>query len=212
MIEHRFNPPARIPRAMPVDEWRMGTSPHRGEQESRHRLCLWGSRKQITRIVILLSSCWFLAAFGYAQSVSSTELINNAKNYNGNTVVYEGEVIGDIMVRGEYAWINVNDGKNAIGIWIKKELIKDILYTGNYKAKGDSVEITGKFNRSCPEHGGDLDIHGQSLNKISPGNKIFHAVNKRAVALAFGLFCILLLFSLSTFAGNKVFPGKHFYS
>ena len=44
------------------------------------------------------------------------------------------------MVRGEYAWINVNDEKNAIGIWIKKELIKDILYTGSYKAKGDLVE------------------------------------------------------------------------
>lgn len=129
----------------------------------------------------------------YAQSTSSVELINNAKNYNGNTVVYKGEVIGDIMVRGEYAWINVNDEKNAIGIWIKKELIKDILYTGNYKARGDLVEITGKFNRSCLEHGGDLDIHAQSINKISSGSKISQAVNTKAIRFTLGLTCMVLL-------------------
>jgi hypothetical protein len=122
-------------------------------------------------------------SYVYAQSISSVELINNAKNYNGNVVVYKGEVIGDIMVRSEYAWINVNDEKNAIGIWIKKELIKDIIYTGSYKAKGDLVEITGKFNRSCVEHGGDLDIHAQSITKISSGNKTPRSVNKKEINL-----------------------------
>jgi hypothetical protein len=121
------------------------------------------------------------------------ELINNAKNYNGNIVVYKGEVIGDIMLRGEYAWINVNDGKNAIGIWVKKELIKDILYTGSYKVKGDLVEITGKFNRSCVEHGGDLDIHAQSLTKISFGSKIPHSINKKQMNLILGLSGIIVV-------------------
>lgn len=129
----------------------------------------------------------------YAQSTSSIELINNTKNYNGNTVVYKGEVIGDIMVRGEYAWINVNDEKNAIGIWIKKDLVKDILYTGSYKAKGDLVEITGKFNRSCVEHGGDLDIHAQSITKISSGNKVSHTINTGAIKFALSLSSMVLL-------------------
>jgi len=129
----------------------------------------------------------------YAQSISSVELINNAKNYNSNTVVYKGEVIGDIMVRGEYAWINVNDEKNAIGIWIKKELIKDIIYTGSYKAKGDLVEITGKFNRACIEHGGDLDIHAHYLIKISSGNVVSHTVNAKQINLALSLFLTIIL-------------------
>jgi len=129
----------------------------------------------------------------YAQPISSVELINNAKNYNGNTIVYQGEVIGDIMLRGEYAWINVNDGKNAIGIWIKKELIKDILYTGSYKSRGDIVEITGTFNRSCLEHGGDLDIHAQLISKISSGSKISQAVNTKAIRFTLGLTCMVLL-------------------
>jgi len=139
----------------------------------------------------------------YAQSISSVELINNAKNYNGNIVVYKGEVIGDIMLRGEYAWINVNDEKNAIGIWIKKELIKDIIYTGSYKAKGDLVEITGKFNRSCIEHGGDLDIHAQSITKISSGNKTPHSVNKKEINLILFLSGIITIVFLLRLIAKK---------
>ncbi len=151
-------------------------------------------KKQITQITMLSAIyCLFLSAVTYAQPISSVELINNAKDYDSNPVVYQGEVIGDIMLRGEYAWINVNDGKNAIGIWIKKALIKDILYTGSYKEKGDLLEIAGKFNRSCLEHGGDLDIHARSINKISSGSKIPHSVNKKQINLILGLFGIFVL-------------------
>jgi len=153
---------------------------------------------------IVHSILFFLALYtmlctpchGFSQSISSAELINNVKQYDGKVVVYEGEIIGDVMLRGEYAWINVNDNKNAIGIWIKKELIKDILYTGSYKSRGDIVEIAGKFNRSCVEHGGDLDIHAQSIIKISSGSKISYAVNTKTINLALGLSCMILLFYL----------------
>jgi hypothetical protein len=154
------------------------------------------------KLKFLLLTCTFAFLFlpfnliCYAQPLSSTELINNAKNYNGNTVVYKGEVIGDIMLRGEYAWVNVNDGQNAIGIWVKKELIKDILYTGSYTSKGDILEITGKFNRSCPEHGGDLDIHAQSIIIISSGSKISHSVNRKEINFILGLFSIIAVVSL----------------
>ena len=109
------------------------------------------------------------SAVCFAQPVSSTELINNALQYDGKTVVYAGEIIGDIMVRGNYAWINVNDGENAIGIWIGKDLIKDIVYTGSYKFKGDVVEVSGIFHRACLQHGGDLDLHAQSLTRRIAG-------------------------------------------
>ena len=113
----------------------------------------------------------------YAQSISSIELINNAKLYDGKTVVYEGEVIGDVMVRGDYAWINLNDGLNAIGIWIPKTLIKDILYEGSYKSKGDWLEVTGTFSRSCAYHGGDLDIHAQAIRKTGYGRAVTERLN-----------------------------------
>ncbi len=150
--------------------------------------------KKVIGYSVLISSILFLLYVTcFAQPISSSELINNAKEYDGRRVSYSGEIIGDIMIRKEHAWVNVNDGKNAIGIWIKKELIKDIIYTGSYNAKGDLVEITGVFNRSCVEHGGDLDIHAQTITKISSGNKISHALNTRAIKFALGLFCMVLL-------------------
>ena len=149
------------------------------------------------RLIIFLTAVFPLlihsSSLCYAQAFSSMELINNAKKYDGNTVVYKGEVIGDIMERREYAWINVNDGTIAIGIWIRKELIKDIVYTGSYKAKGDLVEITGKFNRSCIEHGGDLDIHAQAITKINQGKNISYSLNTKSINFSIGLFCIIVL-------------------
>jgi len=143
--------------------------------------------------ILYLFVILFLPYNCFAQSISSPELINNAKQYDGKTVVYEGEVIGDIMVRGEYAWINVNDGKTAIGIWIDKDLTKNILYAGSYKSKGDWVEITGVFHRACVEHGGDLDIHAQAIRKIGLGRQTPERLNLGKRNFAFVLFWILCL-------------------
>jgi len=129
-----------------------------------------------------------------AQTISSSELINNAKLYDGKLVTYEGEVIGDIMVRGEYAWVNVNDGQNAIGVWIEKSLTRDILYTGSYKSKGDWIEITGIFQRACPAHGGDLDLHAQGIRKIRPGRAVLEKLNltkRNLVLVLLGVLCLV---------------------
>jgi len=144
-------------------------------------------------IVILIFGFWILNFNCYAQSISSTELINNAKVYDGKVVAYEGEVIGDIMVRGEYAWINVNDGQNAIGIWMDKNLAKDISYAGSYKSKGDWLEITGIFQRACLQHGGDLDIHAQAIRKVRPGRQIIERLNISKRNLVFVLLGVLCL-------------------
>jgi len=132
----------------------------------------------------------------YAQPVSSSELINNTKQYDGKTVVYCGEVIGDVMARGEFVWINVNDGVNAIGIWAAKDLAKDIFYTGSYKSRGDIIEVEGIFHRACPEHGGDFDIHADSLRKIKDGKAVAEKINpakKTAAAILLGVLCLVLI-------------------
>lgn len=150
---------------------------------------------KIKNLVFLFLTCvlCLVTCDLFAQPISSTELINNAKQYDGETVGYSGEVIGDIMVRGEYAWVNVNDGEAAIGIWLNKDLTKDILYTGCYKAKGDRVEIVGVFHRACLQHGGDLDIHAQSIKKISPGRNTSEKLNLDKRNLAFVLFGVLFI-------------------
>jgi len=150
--------------------------------------------KKVFRFLFFLPTIYYLlSTISYAQPISSAELINNAKQYDGKTVVYEGEVIGDIMVRGDYAWINVNDGQNAIGIWMSKNLVKDILYIGSYKSKGDWVEITGIFQRACLQHGGDLDIHAQAIRKVRQGRHVLERLNMGKRNLVFVLLGVLCL-------------------
>ena len=129
----------------------------------------------------------------YAQAVSSTELINKSRDYDGKAVVYQGEVIGDVMARGEFAWINLNDGKNAIGVWIKKDLTSSIAYTGAYKTGGDVVEVTGVFHRSCLDHGGDLDIHAQNLRRIEGGKDLEEKLSARRVKASWGLGAMVII-------------------
>jgi len=160
------------------------------------------SRKSsVVSFIILLTCNLLLITYDCcAQSISSSELINNAKQYDGKTVAYEGEVIGDVMARGDYAWVNVNDGANAIGIWAAKDLIKEISYAGSYKARGDWVEITGIFHRACVEHGGDLDIHASAIRKIAAGKeipeKIISPKIKQAAILLAILFSLWILTNL----------------
>lgn len=150
----------------------------------------------LRRVVYYLFSfaCILSPLMCFAQSISSTELINNAKLYDGKIVIYAGEVIGDIMARGEYAWVNVNDGQNAIGIWLDKNLTKDISYTGSYRFKGDWLEISGVFQRACLGHGGDLDIHAQAIRKVRQGRPVIERLNinkRNSVFVLLGLLCLV---------------------
>lgn len=146
----------------------------------------------------------FFASASYAQAVSSIELINNAKQYDGKTVTYQGEAIGDIMARGEHVWVNLNDGYTAIGVWVRKTDLKDVAYLGSYRAKGDIIKVNGRFNRGCPEHGGDLDIHAREIKKILPGGPSFNKFSKQKFYTGLALTLIVLfLYSI-----NILFPGK----
>ena len=136
----------------------------------------------------------------YAQTSTSLDLINNAKHYDGKTISYKGEVVGDVMVRGDHAWVHVNDGIIAIGVWAPKTMIQDIRYAGEYHKKGDIVEVSGIFHRSCPEHGGDLDIHASVIRKITSGSSVIQPISRKKVYIGvFSLILVLLFYALKKF-------------
>ncbi|MDD5194856.1 MAG: DNA-binding protein [Candidatus Omnitrophica bacterium] len=163
---------------------------------------------RVMQVISIFCFSFSLFTFAYGQTVTSTELINNAKLYDGKTVSYSGEVIGDVMVRKEYAWVNINDGKNAIGIWMPKGLADNISYTGSYNANGDYVEISGIFRRSCIEHGGDLDIHASSLTKIRSGSSLHYSLSVKTLNFSFYLSCVILLLCLLRILHLKKFNIK----
>ncbi|MEG1547478.1 MAG: DNA-binding protein [Clostridia bacterium] len=102
-------------------------------------------------------------------SVSSTQLIENAKALDESMVSYTGEVVGDILLRGESAWVSITDGNNTISVYAPTEATNAITHMGKYGQKGDVVAVDGIFHRACAQHGGDMDIHADGLNIIQKG-------------------------------------------
>ncbi|MDD5477269.1 MAG: DNA-binding protein [Candidatus Omnitrophica bacterium] len=148
-------------------------------------------------LIILLFILIFGPQAAFSQGLSSSELLKNAKQYDGKLITYSGEVIGDVMFRGEFAWVNINDGDNAIGAWMSGILAKEINFTGTYKSRGDTLEVTGIFHRACLEHGGDLDIHVQTLRKLAGGKMVNQKTDflkvKLILILCGALFLIWIL-------------------
>lgn len=153
--------------------------------------------KSLFLFAILCMLLTITCAYSYAQDPTSLDLINNAKQYDNKPVTYKGEAIGDIMTRGDHAWVHVNDGIIAIGIWAPKTMIGDIRYAGDYQTKGDVVEVTGTFHRSCSEHGGDLDIHASEIKKITSGSSVSQPVSKKRIRIgAYSLMFVILFLAL----------------
>jgi hypothetical protein len=150
----------------------------------------------VRRFFVLMALLAGLCCFGAtacAQQVTSNDLINRAAELDGQTVTFSGEAIGDIMRRGTYAWVNLHDGANAIGVWAPLEQTGAILYTGSYKARGDIVQVIGVFRRSCPEHGGDMDIHAASLAVLKQGYQVNEKVSMAKVRFVLILAAITVL-------------------
>lgn len=134
---------------------------------------------------------------------SSSSLIEQPKEFDGETVSFRGEAIGEAMRRGEMAWLHVNDdayyvknveegaqlgGYNTgMPVWIPADLAGQIAYFGDYKHEGDIIEVRGTFNAACAEHGGDMDIHASELEIIEPGHEVVDEVHPDKIVWAAGL-------------------------
>ncbi len=143
-------------------------------------------------LMTLITAC-FAVPVSAAGITEINGLIENAAAFNNQTVTVQGEAIGEALDRGEYAWVNINDGTNAIGIWLKSSDAETITYFGDYKHIGDTVRIIGIFSRDCSEHGGDVDVHCSSIEIIKKGHPVNEEVSFTKVSAAAILFCAALI-------------------
>jgi membrane protein implicated in regulation of membrane protease activity len=142
--------------------------------------------------VVLIALCLSLlaallpATVAAGDTVTTTQLIDNMQKYDGKVVTLQGEAIGDLLVRGDFAWITVNDDRyskksieeggelvgmsnSGIGVWVPAAEGRRIGIYGGYKYKGSIVRITGVFHRACEQHGGDTDIHADRVEVMTRG-------------------------------------------
>jgi len=154
----------------------------------------------LVSIILLAMACQTHASgLNYSDDsiiLSSNSLLNQSFLYDGMNVSYRGEVVGPVMVRGDYAWINVYDGTYAIGIWCPADKTPKIRFYGDYNNKGDVIQVSGVFHRACTTHGGDLDIHCNLLKVVKEGNEVPHPIMyvELFIGLLSGLIASILVF------------------
>lgn len=134
-------------------------------------------------LLLLVSAVFAQAAAAEPRAVTSTEMIEQAKALDGQEVIYTGEAIGEVMARGDHAWVNVSDGANAIGLWLDANQASQIRTLGSYSFSGDRVTVSGVFHRACAEHGGDMDVHVSELSVVTQGTATAHPVKRDRIGM-----------------------------
>jgi len=143
----------------------------------------------------------------YAQepAVSVNELIEHSADYDGKSISITGEAIGECLERDGFDWVNISDGSNAIGIWMSKKDAAMVTCYGDYKYTGDTLIVTGTFYEACPEHGGEPDIHCQTLIISQVGELKNEKIPVAKILLAAGFAAsVLILYAVY----HKIFSRK----
>ncbi len=129
--------------------------------------------------------------------VTTKDLVESSSIYEGRTVILQGEVIGDILPRKTFAWINLRDQFNAVGVWVPLALTKNISRHGNYRYRGDIVEVKGIFDHADPEFGGEFCIRAAEIKVVEKGFLLFHPLGQVKINIAFSMLglvlCLLVL-------------------
>lgn len=176
-------------------------------------------RFMISSALAILMLAVLTAASPAADLVRSRELINDSQRYDGKVVRYRGEVIGDVIDRGDFAWINVNDdaywenplretgvlqGTNSgIGVHCSSSQAKEIENLGSYRALGDTVEVVGTFYEASPDHGGDKCIVASHLEVVRRGREIRNTDYGAEPYLAIGLGIVAAILGFLVFLRSK---------
>jgi len=142
-------------------------------------------------------------------TVASAALIENASAWDGHSISFAGEAVGEAMARGDHAWLHVNDdayqvrnlggGRPLAGynsgqaIWAPVELARRVRLFGDYRNEGDVVRVTGEFHAACREHGGDMDIHATGLEVVREGHAVAQRLHRERLWIGIALL---------TFAGG----------
>jgi hypothetical protein len=156
--------------------------------------------------ILMVSCCAFPVSAREIQqkeTVASTELIENAREYDNTVIEFKGEVIGDVLKRGSNVWVNISDADNsAIGVYMSADAAKKISVLGHYGTQGDIVLITGTFHMACADHGGDMDIHADQVQILSKGYVIESQIPEWLPYLAGG--SILVAVCMCVFAFFRI--------
>lgn len=147
--------------------------------------------------------------------VTSSELFDCPRLYDGALVHYRGEAIAGVLRRGERAWVHLNDdayalesgplaehrtalgGNAGIAVSLPIAVADAITHTGGAAAQGDILDVTGRFQRADVTDGGGPTIQAEHARIESVGRPLRRQVTPRLAITA----AVLALGASGTLAG-----------
>lgn len=113
------------------------------------------------------------ATAAHAASSTAAETVALGAAGDGSLVEFEGEAIGEpLRAEDGLKWVNVLSGGVALGVVMPGSDAERIEAFGRYGMRGDTIRVTGVLNAACDDHGGDMDVHASTVDRVSPGRPL----------------------------------------
>jgi hypothetical protein len=125
-------------------------------------------------------------------------LTNAGRQLDGQQVIIQGEVVGDILIaENGYRWLMLQDGGASISVHIAESELAKITHLGRYNQVGTRLEVLGEFHLDCAEHDGLTDVHAITVSVVSEGFEVASDFDVRKLQvgglLVFISLCLLVL-------------------
>lgn len=143
--------------------------------------------------------------------VTSTEVVACPQAFDGQVVLYTGEVVGDVLRRTGGAWALVNDDAYALetgplsaghgrfagpntglSVWLPDPLPDRLGPPGRADRRGDVVRLRGVVRRADPADGGGLTLRALDVTIVARSVAIDRPVSTRRVAVAAGFVVVAI--------------------
>lgn len=141
--------------------------------------------------------------------VTSEELIECPTLFDGELVRYEGEAVGEVLLRPTHAWVHVNDdlyaarigpvsehrtvvgGNSGMAVSIPRG-IASLVTPGAHRTAGTGLSIVGTFLRADSEDGGAPSIRAVDVQIVRDARAISQVTSRRRLVAAAVLVIVML--------------------
>lgn len=127
--------------------------------------------------------------------VTSSRVVECPEAFDGQVVTYIGEVIGDVLRRGDGAWVLMNDDDYALevgplsshgefrgynsglSVWLEGDLPDLVTHPGGPHWRGDVLQVQGVVHRTDPADGGGLTIRASRARVLAEAVPLSRPLN-----------------------------------
>ena len=149
-------------------------------------------RRRALRVLVsaALLTLWAVpagAASSPGEALSPAQVVEFDRAFDGAVITVEGEAVGEsLRATGGGRWVNVYGDEVGLGIWMTDSMAEEIEHFGDYHHDGDTIRIVGTLSFACEQHGGEFDVHAQSMEVLSTGQPRSHEVRFERAILGLG--------------------------